>query len=323
MTVQPVFVFSVTRSGSTLVQRILGSYEEIATATEPYLLLPYLYTLRKRGVVSEYTHHFAVEAIEDFCDRLPKGVDDYRSEVRALVLRLYEKAAGEGARYFVDKTPAYFFVVDDILRLFPDGKFIFLWRNPLSVLASLIRFREGLWDPASYPENLFNGLPSLVSAYRRHEERACSVRYEDLVVGDEGPWRRLMSYLEVEFDPASLRRFSDVRLPGRGGDPFGVKQYSSLSTEPLGKWRETLNNPVRKAWCRRYLRWLGRDRLEVMGYDLDELRAQLDEAPSSTAGTGADCARLASALLKEPLRARARRSVGLHRPSGLRYLFEA
>lgn len=323
VTVQPVFVFSVTRSGSTLLQRILGSYQEIATATEPYLLLPFLYTMRSQGVVSEYTHHIAVEAIEDFCEQLPDGVDDYRQELRAFILRLYAKAAGDGARYFLDKTPAYFFVVDEIVRLFPEGRFIFLWRNPLSVVSSLIRFRDGLWDPASYPENLFQGLPSLVAAYRRHEDRVCSVRYEDLVAGDGRDWERLMSYLGMEFDPASLDRFSDVRLTGRGGDPYGVRLYSSLSTEPLRKWRDTINNPLRKAWCRRYLRWLGRERLAVMGYDLGELLSELDAVPSSAANVASDCARLTSAFVKEPLRARARRSVGLTRPSGLRFVIDA
>jgi hypothetical protein len=28
--------------------------------------------------------------------------------------------------------------------------------------------------------------------------------------------------------------------------------------------------PLRQAWCRRYLRWLGAERLALMGYDHDE-----------------------------------------------------
>src|SRR5690349_14306880 len=101
----PVFVFSITRSGSTLVQRVIGSYPGVATTSEPWLLIPLLYTLRRRGVVAEYTHELAVEAIEDFCKQLPHGTEDYRGELRRFVLRLYAAAAGEGTRYFLDKTP--------------------------------------------------------------------------------------------------------------------------------------------------------------------------------------------------------------------------
>jgi hypothetical protein len=56
MSAKPIFILSRTRSGSTLLQRILRSYDEIATVTEPYILLPFVYTLRERGVVSEYVH---------------------------------------------------------------------------------------------------------------------------------------------------------------------------------------------------------------------------------------------------------------------------
>ena len=37
-----------------------------------------------------------------------------------------------------------------------------------------------------------------------------------------------------------------------------------------------MNNPVRKTWCRRYLRWIGLERLAVMGC---VLIAELDALP--------------------------------------------
>jgi sulfotransferase family protein len=322
MSIEPVFIFSLTRSGSTLLQRVLGSYDEISTATEPYVLLPSLYALRRDGVWSEYTHYLAAECIEDFAEELPNGLDDYRAALRDMVLRLYSEASDPGARYFLDKTPAYFFIVDDIIRLFPDSKFIFLWRNPLHVVSSLIRFRDGLWDPASYRDILFTALPRLVAAYQQNQERACSVRYEDLVGGDTSHWERLMSYLEMEFDPASLSRFAGVELKGRGGDPTGVKQYSALSTEPLSKWTTNINNPLRTTWAKRYLRWLGRDRLAVAGYDLEELLADLDSVERTHHGTAGDVLQLARSLVKEPLRLRARRSLGLNGTSGLRHVLQ-
>ena len=74
-----------------------------------------------------------------------------------------------------------------------------------------------------------------------------------------------------------LTSFSDVRLEGSMGDPTGVHRYDTISEEPLEKWRSTLANPYRKRWCREYLRWIGGERLAVMGYELDELLAELDE----------------------------------------------
>jgi hypothetical protein len=57
-----------------------------------------------------------------------------------------------------------------------------------------------------------------------------------------------------------------------------------------------------------------------MGYDLDELRADLRSVTNDNTQLAADGRRFASALLKEPARAKARRMVGLGGPSSFRYI---
>ena len=47
MAIKPIFIFSITRSGSTLLQRVIAAHEGVATVSEPWVLLPYLYTLRE------------------------------------------------------------------------------------------------------------------------------------------------------------------------------------------------------------------------------------------------------------------------------------
>jgi Sulfotransferase family len=321
--VQPLFVFSVTRSGSTLVQRVLGSYDEIATVSEPWILFPHLYAQRKRGIWAEYTHYLMVEAIEDFGRQLPGGRAQYREEVRRHILRLYELAAGNaGVRYFLDKTPPYFLIVDEVMDLFPEGRFLFLWRSPLSVAASLIEWDGERWDPARYAENLFVGPARLTSAYSRNRERACAVRYEDLVTGGVAPWRRISDYLGLEFRPEALSRFASVRLEGRMGDRTGPRRYDALSTEPLTKWRRRLNTPVRKAWFARLLRWIGPETLAVMGYELDELLADLRTVPTDWRAAPADAAVLLRSLVEEVPRAQARRMLGVPAPSAFRYVLD-
>jgi hypothetical protein len=322
---QPLFIFSLTRSGSTLLQRILATYDEIAapTVSEPWILIPQLYALRRKGISTEYTQRTLVNAIEDFAEHLEGGQQDYLNELRDLVMRLYAAAAkGDSPRYFLDKTPSYFFVVEEVMNLFPEAKFVFLWRNPLSVIASLIDWDGGRWDPARYKVVLFDGIVRLVSAWQRHGHRACRVRYEDLVGGRESDWRPLMDYLGIQFDLRSLSSFSAVKLEGRTGDPIGVELYSQLSQEPITKWRREIDNPLRKAWCRRYLRWIGAERLALMGYDLDALLAELDAVPNTFTGMLGDSRRLAASLLKEPVRARMRRGVGLGGSSSFRYLLD-
>jgi hypothetical protein len=118
MAIQPIFIFSVSRSGSTLLQRVIAAHDGVATVSEPWLLLPLAYALRERGVSAEYFHPLLATAIADFCRELPDGVEDYRREHRRLALSLYEKAAcaqssGAGSpRYFLDKSPSYYLIAE-------------------------------------------------------------------------------------------------------------------------------------------------------------------------------------------------------------------
>jgi hypothetical protein len=322
MAIQPIFVFSISRSGSTLVQRVLAAHEGVATVSEPWLLLPSLYALRREGVVAEYVHPLLARAINDFCAELPHGEDDYLRELRDHTLRLYRLAAGPDARAFVDKSPPYHFVAQEIMRVFPEGKFVFLWRNPLSVVASIIEtWDHAAWHPTMFRGDLFIGLPQLVAASLAAAGNAYSVRFEDLVGGDERHWEALMTYLGIAFEPTALSRFADIRLKGSMGDPTGVSRYSTVSTEPAQKWKGTLANPLRKAWCRRYLRFLGNERLAVMGYSGDEILRELEAHPTTTASLLPDLGRLIGDVAKEPIRVRLRRQ-GLGGPNVIRELLK-
>lgn len=321
--IKPIFIFSIQRSGSTLVQRIIGAHDGVATVSEPWILLPYLYTLRPQGVLAEYPHELMVTAVEDFCRELPAGSDDYQQELHDFVIRLYRKAAGEQARFFLDKTPNYNLIASEIMRLFPEGKFVFLWRNPLSILSSIVEtWQGGHWHPTIYREDLFIGLPRLVAAYLDKQDSTYSVRYEDLASGDAQQWRSLMQYLEIEFDTSALQRFTDVRLKGRLGDPTGVKRYSGLSTEPTQKWKQTVRNPIRCEWSRRYLRFLGNDRLAAMGYDGEQLIRELRSGIPTLKSLVPDLGWLISDIAREPLRV-GMRHYGIGGPSVIGELLRA
>jgi hypothetical protein len=292
MTVRPIFLLSLPRSGSTLVQRVLAAHEGVATAPEPWIALPQVYALRDAGAYAEYGHALAARAIGDFARGLRGGEDAYWAEVRSMLERLYAAAAGPADRFFVDKTPRYHFVAEDLFRLFPRATFVFLWRNPLAVVASTVEtWGRGRWMVERWRGELFEGLDRLVRAFEAHREGAYAARYEDLVLRPEESWPPLFEHVGIAFDPGSLRRFADVELEARMGDPTGRRRYAALSTEPLERWKRTMSSPLRKRWCRSYLRWIGQRRLEVMGYRLDALLEELDAAPSGPRSLPSDLVR--------------------------------
>jgi Sulfotransferase family len=288
----PVFLLSLPRSGSTLVQRVLAAHNEISTTPEPWLLLPQFYAMRERGIFAEYGQIPAARAIREFAERLPRGPQEYDEELRRFVLALYERAGDSNSMYFVDKTPRYHFVTQELARLFPEAKYIFLWRNPMAVASSIVEtWCGGRWKIERWRTDLFDGLTHIVEAYERTIETSCAVRYEDLITDPLTAWRRLFDYLQLSFHSDLLETFQSVVLQGRMGDRTGSQRYESISPASLTKWHATVCNPMRKRWLRSYLRWIGPTRLSTMGYDLSELTKELDDIPFGSRLLGSDLAR--------------------------------
>ena len=302
---RPLFLLSLPRAGSTFVQRVLAAHDEVATVSEPWVLLPLLYAERRAGARAEYGHVAGAEALDDFRRALPRGPAAYREELREFVLRLYEGMTPDGATYFLDKTPRYHFVAEELPALFPDARFVFLWRNPLAVLASFLdTFRVGRFEPHLFEDDLVRGPAHLVAARRAAGDRALVARYEDLVgPAGAGEWRRLFEGLGLAYDPGVLERFAGVGLRGRYGDVTGIRRYDRPSADPSERWRSALRGPVRRAWCARWLERID-EPLREMGYDPDELREGLDGR-----GTAAAAARDAVHLCTGLAQARARRAV--------------
>jgi hypothetical protein len=276
----------------------MGTHKEIATVYEPFILLPLLYALKDKGVYSVYNHEHTAWAIQDFCRNLPSGMDDYYGEIRRLVLNFYKKASGSGVKYFLDKTPNYTWIVEDIIKIFPDAKFIFLWRNPLSVISSILKsWNDGYWNLYQHYAYLFAGLVNLASAYQKYADISVSVRYEDMVSNPRTEWERIFSYLGIMFNPDQLVKFVDYKSNARLAGESDWYMYNEISLEPLAKYKKVLSNPFRKAWCRHYLHWVGENRLTLMGYKLQDLLCDLDQLSTDLNYFGSDCWRVPFGLL--------------------------
>lgn len=313
---RPLFLLSLPRAGSTLVQRVLAAHPEIETVSEPWLLLAPLYGLRPAGIRAEYWQETASGALEDFCAELEGGARGYRAALGKFALELYHSAAGRDVSYFLDKTPHYHAIADELPELFDDARFIVLWRNPLAVLSSLLTtFRDSRFEPYLFEFDLFSGLENLTRFAGRTHSSLQTFRYEDLVGnGSEAEWKRMFAFLDLEYRPAVLSQFAQVELRGRYGDPL-ASRLSVISSENRDGWKSSLGGAVPKAWCRKWLRWIGRDRLSLMGYDPDELSAEL-EALSTERPAWRDLAHLASSWSSARLRATALRWPDSPRPRG-------
>lgn len=265
---KPLFIFSLPRAGSTLLQRLLMAGSGIASAAEPWILLPLIYMERGSGTVSEYSHNSSRYAIEDVVASMRGGRAAYDELLRKFVTGIYEELSPGGAKYFLDKTPRYYLIIPEIARVFPDAKFIFLFRNPADVYASILT----TWNDGGFKRiwshwiDLDEG-PSLLSAgYRLLGDKACAVQYEALVSDPKASLRRIYDYLGLDFDEQAVSDFVNHHLKGRMGDSTGVVQFDKVSSQSVDRWKTVFDNRFRKHVLARYIRSLPDEVLSVQGY---------------------------------------------------------
>ena len=202
-----IFIISQPRSGSTLLQRILAGHPEIATAAETWLMLHPLYGTRKRGVSAEFNSVWAAHAVGEFLDNYAFGNATYDRGIRAFAQQVYGEAlACSGSRFFVDKTPRYFFVIPKLYRLFPRARFIFLLRNPMAVLYSEMNtYVKGKWPMlARFAPDLLDAPRRIIEGMELLGEGAIVVRYEELVAEPERQVRELCGRLGIDFHPEMI-----------------------------------------------------------------------------------------------------------------------
>ena len=276
-----VFIISQPKAGSTLLQRILAGHPDVQTSAETWLMLHPVYGLRKRGITTDYNANWAATGVREFLDNYADGEQTYTEGVRSFAATVFGRVLEKhGKRLFLDKTPRYTMIIDELYELFPEAKFILLIRNPLAVLKSeLHTYVKGDWPVlAGFAPDLVDAPARLVAARSRLGDAALEVRYEDLVTSAEDTVRSLCQFLGLEFDPGMLD-YSDTPAPkGRMNDPVGIHQHTGPSPASLDKWKELGADTQLRHFALQYLAELGDDTVAALGYDAPDLRRQIEGA---------------------------------------------
>ncbi|MCF6272419.1 MAG: sulfotransferase [Rhodobacteraceae bacterium] len=273
---RPIFLLSPPRAGSTLLQRVLSTHPDIATTSEPWLLLPLLQALTPGGSFANHDQTLLLRALSGFCENLPEGQADLQAAIRDFACRLYAKA-GNDAPYFLDKTPRYALTAAALADTFPDAKFVFLFRNPVAITQSMNTTWGGKkWVLYRYYADLFDGMQNLARTARVLGERGHILTYESFLKNPEAEAARLTRYLGLE--PLALP-LTAPRIAGEMGDPV-----QAIRIDPhTHKQPRALSGP-RARWLRHYLARLGSETLETMGYSLPLLLEELAAAPREKGG---------------------------------------
>lgn len=275
-----IFLISLPRSGSTLLQHIIAGHPAVGSTAEPWILLPPIYAVRENGLQAEYGTQSGYVGLTQFLERLTDGPDRYLSAVRAMALELYGAFLEEHRKErFLDKTSRYYLIVPELVRMFPEARYVILVRNPLAVLASyldvMVRAEWRGLGSAPIRQDLLRGYPLIRDAIEHLGSRVVVVRYEALVGEPEHTVRGLCERLRLEYVASMLDYGVRGVLPGRLVDPKSIRRHSRPVTGYTDTWRRRFGSPAEAELARAFLAHLGRPLVEELGYGYDELDAGL------------------------------------------------
>jgi hypothetical protein len=287
-----IFLISQPRAGSTLLQKVLGAHPEIHTLSEPWIALHPLFALRAQGASANYSHALAHAATTDFLAHIPGGENTYYEGVRLLLNHLYNAAlAPSGKSLFLDKTPRYYLIIDELRRVFPDARFVFLIRNPLAVFSSILEawihkphFGHQYAFRYDLMHDLFTAPELLAHAIANPAPNTAVIHYEDLVKSPADTVTRLCQQLHLPFHHEMIEYGKNPKAQRwTFGDQRTVYSEQNPIPTRADRWQRVL--PANPGWHRlahSYLQTLGPCRTEPLGYNFASLAAALGPPDSPT-----------------------------------------
>lgn len=238
---EPIFVFGMPRSGTTLVERILSSHPDVHAAGE--LLNFGMAVGRAWNGSSPFWRDPDIAARARAIDWLRAGSDYIRST-----------RPGTGCTpRFVDKFPFNFLYAGFIARALPNARMICLRRDPMDTC--LGNFRQIFAGKLPYYHYSFNlddigDYCILFDRLMNHWHkvlpgRILELQYESLVDAQEAETRRLLAHCGLRWHDACLR-FERNAAPAATASGLQVRQPMYRSS--IGRWRhyEDQLAPLRK-----------------------------------------------------------------------------
>lgn len=270
-----IFLLGLPRSGTTLLQRVLSAHPEVASLAEPWVLLPLVTCFDAQITRSVYGHNVLEKAIVDLKVEAGRFQQQYDNHIRSFINEIYTPVRGN-KKYFLDKTPRYYLIAEELHRLFPDAKFIYLFRNPIDIYDSVIEtWYEGRLSKLAFNYlDVTEGLNFLCKPFE-HNRNALKINYEDFCADSALAVGQICEYLEIEYQPEILTQFSQVKFTGMLGDP---KQGELDKVTNLRKPQQPIS-AIRRRLYAQWLRNISELAWGVSGYQRDNLLSQLESRP--------------------------------------------
>ncbi|WP_104734339.1 sulfotransferase family protein [Hanstruepera ponticola] len=276
---QLLFLISQPRSGSSLLQQLLLNSEQIFSVPEPWMMLSLIHTYKSTSISSSYNPNFTASNFISFLELTDNGLKDFKSQIKELALETYNiRKPFKG--YFLDKTPRYYHILEDLNELFPNAKYVFLVRNPLSVFASMLDYNfNGKYfkflSSSDRMDDLFLA-PKNISNFANKHNKHILIEYEKLVKNPELELKKIFNYLSLEVPKNMLTyNLEETFSETKSIDTKSLKKHQQATDNYIDSWKKIIDTSQKKELALGYLKELQKSYPDYFEYDLNTIITNL------------------------------------------------
>lgn len=288
----PIFVLCCSRSGSTLLRYVLDAHAEIACPPELHLG-ELCATLRWSYALTQGHDVFSRQEPGSLETRMPDAVrDKCRSVVDAMMSEYLQR---QDKPRWCDKSVTTVDQLALIQEIFPDAKFICLYRNAMDMVHSgleVSRFGFSGYGFAPFiARRLDNTVAGLIDYWcdkvqkmldfeERQAQSCLRLRYEDLVYEAPRVVPELLEFLDCTADPGLIERIFAVPHQDGPGDA-NIAYTRKIEAGSVGKGSTLSSRLVSKTQAERMNALLARLEYPQFGADWDRQPSPYARTPAA------------------------------------------
>lgn len=265
-----IFVTGASRSGTTMMNRILGSHSRIMGTRELHYFgdvckidqlnnpqsdadlaqMAALLTARfERGLWKSKVQDSDRAAAQVILGQMDAN-DRTGAGLFKVVMNLY--ADHTGKNFICEQTPRNIFYIKQLLKIFPDSKFVHMVRDPRAVMASQKnRWRQRAMGRKVIPltevfrvkvnyhpwtiSKLWLKATNMALEMADHPN-VMLIKFEDLVSEPEQQIENICRFLDIEFEHDMLN------IPQMGSSHKVNEAKAGISQDVVAKWSDTLDS---------------------------------------------------------------------------------
>ena len=248
----PIFLIGFPRSGTTLLDTILRTHSSIQVIEEKPIVGKFVNELNK------ITH-------EDFTNL--KNINDNDSkELRQVYFDIRAKYIDnqDSTKIYIDKMPLNIIHIAEIIRIFPEAKFLVSIRHPydcvLSCFMQSFKLNDAMANFLNLNDtaNLYNEVMRLWMQYKNISYLNYHyIKYEELVSNFEISVKKIFNFIEIDWSDEVFKFYNTATKRNLISTPSYDQVNKPIYSKAVGRWKKYESNfseiaPILKPWIKNF-----------------------------------------------------------------------